>query len=275
MMLESRISCLGEVIVRTAFVVAVVLWTSVGLGAQQLEDSFDYTVGSLLSANGWTQIRSGTDIVVTEPSLTFLGYPFAATGHAVQIDVGDHSVMRSFGATTEGSLYFAFLIHPTDAPDDSSRGMVAWIGPTDTSIFNRVVAVKVVKDVTDKIRFGLSTEAGISSTGYDFDLNATYLVVVGYTFNPGVDDDVVTLWIDPDLSAGEPTPAVSVTLSVEPVDLAEFVLTGEDSSAEPPACTVDGVRVVTSWAALGGEAGEVFSDGFENNDTSNWSTASP
>ncbi len=251
-------------------VMSVLLIAPPILQAQLLVDDFDYAIGSNLTDNGWVQIRGGNSIVVEDESLDELGYPGAGIGGAATLTLGDESVMRPFAPQDTGAVYVSFLVRVIDASTTSNTGLFFWLGSIDTTIFNRRLSLYSNKNDTDALRFGLASGGGIQFTGYDFELDKTYLVVVRYRFNPGVDDDVLSLWVDPEIDPNEPPADVTRTVSSDAPEIAEIVLSGEEASNTPPTATIDSIRVNTAWLPA-----VLFSDDFDSGDTSAWSATSP
>jgi len=217
----------------------------VSVSGQLLNDSFEYTAGSNLSDNGWTTIRGGTSITVSNGSLSYTGYSAPDPGNSVHLEDGSESLMKSFGSQNSGSVYFALVFNASNAPTVGQDGFFLWIGATNTTIYYRLYA-----------------------------LGQTHLLVFCYVFNSGTGDDVISMWINPDLSGSQPQPDMSVTMNTDASELAEIVLTGETSSAEAPTATIDGLRITTTWDDLFGN-GKIFSDGFENGATTAWDSTEP
>lgn len=238
--------------------------------AQLLVDDFDYMIGSNLTDNGWEQVRSGNSIAVEDEDLDELGYPGAGVGGAVTIQLGDQSVKRVFTEQATGAVYVSFLIRVMDASTTSNTGLFFWLGSIDTTIFNRRLTLYANKNDSDALRFGLSDSGGIQSTGYDFELDKTYLIVVRYQFNAGEDDDQISLWVDPEIEPAEPPADVTRTVSSDAPEIAEVVLSGEEASNTPPTAQVDSIRVETGWLPA-----VLFSDDLDSGDTSAWSSTVP
>jgi hypothetical protein len=250
--------------------IAIVLVAPGVSRAQLLTEDFDYAIGSNLTANGWVQVRSGNTIVVDGENLDESGYPGSGIGGSVTIVLGDQSVKRTFATQDAGVVYASFLVRVVDASTTSNTGLFFWLGSIDTTIFSRRLSLYANKNDTDDLRFGVADSGGIQSTGYDFELDKTYLIVVKYEFGPGEDDDTISLWVDPEIEPVEPPADITRTVSSDASEIAEIVLSGEDSSNTPPTVTADSIRVDTSWLPA-----VLFSDDFDSGDTSAWSSTSP
>lgn len=240
------------------------------LASQLLVDDFDYTVGSNLTDNGWVQVRSGNSIAVEDEELDELGYPGAGIGGAITLELGDQSVKRVFTEQDTGAVYVSFLIRVIDASTTTDTGLFFWLGVMDSTIFNRTLSILANKNDSDELRFGLSGGGGFSATDYVFELDKTYLMVVRYQFNAGEDDDQISLWVDPEIEPAEPPADLTRTVSSDASEIAEIILTGEDSSNVPPTAQIDSLRVETGWLPA-----VLFSDDLDSGDTTAWSSTVP
>ncbi|MEO6405083.1 MAG: hypothetical protein ABIY51_10045, partial [Ferruginibacter sp.] len=84
---------------------------------QVLVEDFNYTAGSLITANGWgAHSGAGTNaITVTTPGLTFPGHPGSGIGNCVSMTTSGEDDNKSFTAITSGTVYTSFLINVTAA----------------------------------------------------------------------------------------------------------------------------------------------------------------
>ena len=237
-------------------------------GQTRLLDDFDQAAGERLVDHQWTLIRGGTDIVYTDGGLAFSVYPHSDVGNAAGLIAdGGQEVRRPFGARTDGAVYAAFLVQMQTVSDVFNDGIFFYLGPDDTTIFNRFATIYANEDGAGNVRFGIRKGSGISFTGYDYALGTTYLLVLKYQFLPDTDDDLLSLWIDPDLNELEALvpPKVTTDSGGDAPGIAEVVLSQISGG---PTATLDGLHISTAWEL----PLAVFLDGFETADTSSWSS---
>ncbi|MDO9635026.1 MAG: lamin tail domain-containing protein [Paludibacter sp.] len=119
---------------KTMLAAIMLLVGSAGLSAQVLVENFDYTAGSLLTANGWTaHSGEGTQSIdVVVPGLSFTGYASSGIGGAANLDNNGEDVNRTFDALT-GTVYAAFIIQ-TEATN--SAGYFFHFGPSPYATLN-------------------------------------------------------------------------------------------------------------------------------------------
>ncbi len=195
--------------------------------AQLLKDNFSsYTVGNdLNNQGGWTNNSSNpgglgncvgagcTNQKVTSATLSFPNY--GTSSKAVAISPERDGCGRGWAtAVTTGSFYVSFLVNFSDiacggtCTNDVDYFRILHRGDNFTTIA-RMFAKK-----TNSLSFQFGIEKGnngaaarvYATTSINF--NTTHLVVMKYTFNTGTNsDDVVRLYINPDMSLPEPSTA--------------------------------------------------------------------
>jgi hypothetical protein len=154
---------------------------------QIFSDNLNYPDNALLTGNGWTAHNGGTtnpiDVGVSN-GLTYTGYSgltgfaAAAVGNAAKLDNTGQDVNKTFAApVTTGTLYYTFLVNVSSI--DATGGYFTHLG-SGTSFAARVF-VKASAN-SGKINFGLSNTgtASFAAVPTDYNLNATYLVIVKY-----------------------------------------------------------------------------------------------
>jgi len=111
--------------------------------------------------------------------------------------------------------------------------------------------VFVIKDTgSDNIAFGLSFGSGSASviTPYNYSLNTTYLIGLKYEIVTGEKNDIVKLYINPNLGGSEPSYDLihtDATVS-DPTDIGSIALR-QGSSSNNVTAIVDGIRVGLNW----------------------------
>lgn len=226
-------------------------------------EEFNYTAGSLLTAMGYT-VSSGTTnaLTVTSPGLTFTNYASNA-GNAVTLTSSGEDDYKTYTAVSTGSVYLAFLINVTAAQANGDY----FIGMSPSTQFN-YTARTFIKSNGNGFSMGIGRANETPTYGSTvYNLNATYLVVVKYTFVPlGNLDDSISLFVFQAISTGITEPAtaeiLNYTFSTDPTktDAAtlESVTLRQGSSSSAPSLVVDGIRIANNWGlAVTGTATDV------------------
>ncbi|MBK7173706.1 MAG: hypothetical protein IPH84_10845 [Bacteroidales bacterium] len=196
-----------------------------------IDENFDYTAGTLLTANGWVAHSGANSLPVTvgASSITYPGYPLSAIGNEVSIVPGSaEDVNYGFASQTSGSLYASVLFNASAFANTSTDYFFHFCqiaGSSAGPFFGRVFAKR---DASNKVSFGISKSSTttVTYTPFSYDLNTTYLLVLKYSFNSATaTDDIAYLYIDPAWTAIEPTPAiVSTDAGTDPTGIAAIAL---------------------------------------------------
>jgi len=219
------------------------------------EDNFNYSLGNLQNtypASNWLRISSSgdNDLNVVSGNLIFSGYPMPAAGSRIQLlnGFGDDFKLE-FNSQVAGKIYASFLLNISDSigtginPNDVFSGLGSGTGFANARIIRRNGSIP-----------GTNYNLGLckSSTlvlGWSGDLlfNATYLVVVCYEFiSGGTSNDIVKLWVNPDLSGNEPSPIISGVNSTADNNIIDGFWIRQNSGT--PNAYIDGLRIGTSWS---------------------------
>ncbi len=222
--------------------------------AQQplFEDNFDYPANTNLTDYGWTA-HSGAGnnpIQVVSPGLIYSGYPGTGIGNAVSLISSTSSAEddnHNFSEQTSGGVYAAFMVNVSDAPTVGTYFF--HLGPTTlgTTFRGKVFAQQ---DGSNNLAFGIAkaNNADVVYSSYTYALNTTYLIVMEYVFNGGSADDVIKLWVNPDISGNEPPADVTQTDSGSDADNLGTVALRQGSGGA--ALVLDGIRIGTTWQSV-------------------------
>ncbi len=220
-----------------------------------LVEDFSYSVGALLTENGWTAHSAGgtNPIATTSPGLTLAGYPGSGIGNAVSMTVSGEDDNRTFAVQSAGTVYAAFLVNASDAAVDSIGGYFFHFGPdpVGTNFRGRIF---IKKDASNNIAFGLSKAAtadpNVAFTPFSYSLNTTYLVILKYSIVDGATNDTVDLFVSTTTPGTEPSATLSA-IDVSATDINPGTVSLRQGTASTsPTVRVDGVRVGTSWAGV-------------------------
>ena len=219
-----------------------------------LVEDFNYSAGSLLTANGWSaHSGAGTNAIsVTSPGLTYTGYPSSGVGNTASLTTSGEDDSKTFTPAANGSVYAAVMVN-VSASQAAGDYFFHLIDTAGSTAFRGRVFVK--KDAaSSNFAFGISksSTSTINYTGFNYATGTTYLLVLKYTFNSGsTTDDDVALFVNPALGGAEPAPTISYTDTTSS-DITQIgvVALRQGSAANAPTLQADGIRVGTSWAAI-------------------------
>ena len=244
-------------------------------------EEFEYTVGNLLTAEGYTaHSGAGTNAVTVVPgNLTYPIYPAAGLGDMIQLVNTGEDVSKNLPADiATGTAYASMLVRI-----DSARTLGDYffhLGPNPISTtFRARLFVKLA--VNGNLAFGLSkgsTSASNPPVYGDsiYTTGTTYLIVVAYQIDPTTtSDDIVKLWVNPSLGGAEPPAILTLTDATQTdISVGSYAFR-QGSAASGPYLKLDGLIIGTSWnyivpVELTSFAAVVN----ENKVTLNWTTAS-
>lgn len=227
------------------------------------QDNFAYTVGTALTANGWTAHSGGgtNPILVTTPGLTYTGYPSSGIGEAVSLTTSGEDVHRTFAVQSSGSVYAGVMANFSEAAIDAAGlgGYFFHLGPDPIgTTFRGRIYVK--KDASNNLAFGITkastnVAADISFTPFSFALNQTHLLIIKYSIVDGATNDTVSLFVNPTLGGAEPAATVTAPdVGASDINPGSVALR-QGATATSPTLRADGIRVGTVWADVAGAAG--------------------
>lgn len=235
---------------KTLFILALSLLLSMMGATVLLTDDFTGSVGTSLTANGWTA-HSGagsTPMSIASPGLTYSGYSGSGIGNATSSSGTGEDVNKSFTSTNSGSVYYSFMLNTAITTTSTSSPYSIHLISSGTSFFGKFHVVLQ----SGVVKFGLSKTSNTPT--YDsgnYAVNTTYLIVLKYTFNTGsTTDDQVSMWINPNLGGSEPTANVTVTEATTDAT----VLTAIAIRQWNAGCLTrfDGFIVGTAWSDIAG-----------------------
>jgi len=200
-----------------------------------LVENFDYTIGSLLTANGWTaHSGAGTQAIDVTNGLTFTGYAGSGIGGAANLDNNGEDVHKTFTPQTSGTVYAAFLVQTQST---NSAGYFFHLGAqTIGSTFWSRVYVNATGN-----GLGISGSS-VPSTYVPITAGTPTLVVVKYN----ITTKVSSLFVLNSYSATEPaTPNQTFAEGTVGANVGSVALRQYNASQR---IIVDGIRVATTWA---------------------------
>ncbi|HEY4754787.1 MAG TPA: T9SS type A sorting domain-containing protein [Ignavibacteriaceae bacterium] len=227
------------------------LLSSASFPQLNFEENFDYPAGDTLNTHGWVaHSAAGSNVsLIVSGSLSYPGYASSNIGNSVDLIGGSGSredVTATFNIDSVSNVYCSFLVK------------VASVGPTPDYFFHfredPVAAILrgrvfIRDNGTGGFNFGMSKG---STSLIDWDTTArtlteTYLVVLKYEYVVGTGNDLIHLFINPSLTAGEPaTPNATVPDTSGSDIIVNAVSLRQGSNAYN--AQLDGIRVSTSWS---------------------------
>ena len=217
----------------------------------------------MVGQGGWVEAASGTALTLVENSLVYDNVE--PTGGSVAFTNKGQDACHAFDKITSGNVYVSALINLSDVAGTNTFLTFAAEKMASSDFRGKLFAQEIANDAgAKKFLLGVSrkntAKANISWGTTEYELNSTLLVVLKYTFNPGDNDDLVSLFVNPDTQATEPTPnAISIDNGISDTDAAEisniciYQPSGNFGSPTGPTGIIDAIRVSTTWEGLFGD----------------------
>lgn len=214
-------------------------------------EEFEYTVGDLLTAQGYTAHSGGgtNSISVISGNLTYPIYPSAGLGNMIRlVNTGEDVSKNLTSDITSGTAYASVLVNI-----DSARALGDYffhLGPNPISTtFRARLFVKLA--LNGNLAFGLSVGSTTALPPVYADSiytsGTTYLVVVAYQIVDGAANDIVKLWVNPSLAGPEPPALLTLTdPAMSDINVGSYAFR-QGSAASGPYLKVDGLIIGTSW----------------------------
>jgi hypothetical protein len=258
-------------------VVAVFFTMSIGQAQTALIENFDYPVGDTLGSHGWDwHSGTGTPFTVVSGNLVYPGYS-AGIGNSTIISGGAGSREDSHflftSVDTTGSYYAAILVNVDTAVTTGDYFFHFSTNPHASTAYRARLFVKA--DGLGGFQFGLSkastTTVTYSTASYVF--GTTYLLVIKYAYiNVAANDDIVTLYINPDPTQPEPGSA-----DVTATDIATDISLGAmdiRQGSQVYTVQIDAITLNNTWNSTVPVELTSFSGSVSNKNVNlNWTTA--
>lgn len=226
-------------------------------GQALLVENFDYTAGTTLLSNGWTEQGGPTTtnaLTIATGNLTYTNYASSNIGNYLPVASSGQDAYKAFTTQNSGSVYTAFLLNISAANTTGDYFFSYEPVGGNTSYTARLFAKK---DASNNIAFGVSkaTETAVYSS-FDYALNTTYLLVVKYEIISGANNDIISVFVNPTLGGAEPTATITTTGGTAN-DAASIgaILVRQGTASNAATFTIDGIRVATTWADAVAPAG--------------------
>ncbi len=217
---------------------------------------FNYTTGSLLTANGWTAQATGAGVnalTVGEFPLTYPGYTGSGLGKSVTFALSGEDVFRTTGTVNSGSVYAALIVKVSSATIAGDYFFHQGPEVIGTAFYNRLF---VKRNADNKLAFGIQkisgTGTGQTYTDFLYDLGGTFLIVVKYEFKTGsATNDEVSIVINP-VGSAEPTVWSAVNIPGNDAANIGTVALRQGGATTSAGVEVGGIRVGTNYSEVVG-----------------------
>lgn len=199
-----------------------------------LNENFNYTVGTLLTSNGWTaHSGAGNQAIDVTNGLTFPGYIASNIGGAANVDNNGEDVNRAFTSQTSGVVYCSFIVQ-TQSTNSAGYFFHLAQATTGTTFITRVYVNATGTGI------GLGGSAA-PSTFSAITPNTPALVVVKYD----IASKVSSLYVFSSFPTAEPTtPDATFTETATLANVGSVALRQYSTSQR---VIVDGIRVGKTW----------------------------
>lgn len=255
------------------FCAATMAMTLTANGETYLAESFDYAEGNLYGNGKWVKYgkKITAPVQVANSPLTFAGYQDNAAGNAVRLtkESGEYCqvLFRDKGTdAAKGTVYYSALVNVSELPSgsrtaafmaltganslDATKFGDAEAGSEGAGLFAQASGEGFKLGVSRNVANLGNVKTSVAWADEECALGTTYLVVVKYEIVDGVDNDRISLWINP--AKGDAEPAASVVADEESAEsLADVrgieLRQGSSSVAKTPVAVIDEVRVASTW----------------------------
>lgn len=230
----------------TKLIMMLILVSNISKAEVLIEENFNYTVGDSLKKCGFTTLNTGASITIAASSLIYNGYASSGIGSKIYVAAAGIDYYKTFTPTipkTGGTVYMAFLANFTSASSTADYFMT--FASSSTYFFGRLYAKTDGSKLAFAINRGSKTTA-TTYTGFNYDFNTTYLIVIKYILNSVLLNDSAKLFINPVIGSPEPIATIINTdASTDPSSAIDIILIRQGTTT--PVVAIDGIRVGITW----------------------------
>jgi hypothetical protein len=252
-----------------------VISNSFNIESLMLIENMDYSNSSTLTSNGWTVHSTGINpITVSTGSISYSGYLSSEIGNEISLSSGGgEDINRLITPRSSGVIYTSFILNVTSATTSGDYFFCVGQTTIGTTFRGRIF---VKRDASSKIAFGISqSTTSANYTGYLYDLNTSYLIVLKYEIFSGTTNDKSSIYVNPILNTTEPASGWYTNTDASGSDLSEVGTIGlrQGGSTTAAGLKLDGIRVSTSWADIVGTE-QIFTGTGNWTETARWNSGS-
>lgn len=260
---------------RTLFVLIAFFACSLTTQAQLLmEENFEYEAGGLYNQGGWMKYytNAADPIQVIDQSLTYPDYANVSKAVELKTTATAEDLYKVFTTedVTNGTIYCSALVNFKEV--NAAAGKDTYFlclfpqpkaGYLDTKSGTEIGRVFAKKGSTDN-KFCLGVSRGSAKANYtqeEYDLGTTYLIVLKYEIIEGNTNDIVTLFVNPAITAQEPaisTESLNIATDQNGSDAsvsyggikAIELRQSQSGTKDAPNVLIGGLRVARTYAEL-------------------------
>ncbi len=203
-------------------------------GQMLLTEDFNYTLGSNLTANGWSVQSGGTtqpiDVVA---GLSFTGYVGSGIGGAANVDNNGQDLYKTFTSQTTGTVYVSFLLK-TQSTNAADYFFHLGTNPTNTSNFRPRLYITAGGN-----GIALSDNSTLPTSFVSITPGTTYLVVI----KRNISSNETSLFVFDTLPTIEPS-TPNQTYTGQSTTIGSVGLRQYSASQRQ---IVDGIRIANTW----------------------------
>ncbi len=244
---------INRLYLKTAGAILIIFFSiqSVLKAQNLLTESFNYSAGTLLTANNWTAL-SGTgtnNIAVSSGNLSYGGSIGNDMGNKIPLSNNGQDVYRGF-TSNSGSLYSSLIVNVSAA---NAVGDFFYSIGTTTAPATTVGAKLFIRSNGSGFSFGVLRGTG-GTPVYETEIrpfNTNIMVVLKYEVVTGTTNDAVKLYVNPPLSS-EPAAAGVQYTALAGADASAFsaIALLQGTAANAPTLEVDGIAVGSTWDSV-------------------------
>jgi hypothetical protein len=176
------------------------------------DDFNNYNTGVQLNGQGsWSNNSSNggggnctgalcNNAFVLSESLNYQDY--GTSPKSLEIGIDKDGIGTLFTPVSTNDVYFGMVVNFSNA---TFSGTINDFFRITTGAFSTAARIYAKKTVSNGLIFGIGKTSGSTyDTANEYSFNTNHLIIVRYTKNAGVDNDIVKLYVDPIFSMGEP-----------------------------------------------------------------------
>ena len=227
------------------------------------DDFATYTSSQPLSGQGtWTNNSSfdgglggcsGIGCLSSTIVSTNLTYPnYGTASKALSISSNQDAVGTTFPGVTSGSFYLSFVVNFSSAVNDpSTSASQDFFRVMSSGNYNTTFRMGAYNS-GGGFKIFIQKASGTKVYSSVLPFNQSHLLVMKYVFNPGTNDDSVSLFVNPDTTLVEPSTTIQTTDAAGTTDYSGAIdrMNFRSNYSTIPSGYIGMVKVAKSWGGL-------------------------
>jgi hypothetical protein len=230
-------------------------------------ESFNYSNGQgLQTQSGWAVLNSGDDILISNGNLSYSRLP--SIGKKITFNGSGIDAAKTFTQKTSGKLYFSFLLNVTSLGSLNATGGY-FLGLVEglTTTYGATIWLRSDGDGYDIGINPKTTTANTVWTSGTQSINSTNLIIASYEIVSGATNDIVKLWLNPNIGEFEDASNISATNTSTDLTNLNRLLIRQDGTNATPFIEMDELRLGSTWESVSPKQ-------YRSKSSGNWSTSS-